>query len=573
MSYQSSTREKNGCAWLALALLACHDTSAFQMVAPHGASLPRTIPARSQTSLHAFATDIFLDNLSQVHYSSLPGPDENNYYYDNINNNHYYSPAHEMVSHNNHAFVDGMNSAQTYLDNMASFGTHAYYHHVVETSPALVAQAGMGTPTAANMEALQASFAVTDDLVARIQMAADFVPTAAAMNQVWVDNPDAAAMAAAAVADHWVESATTVAGMASPMEAAAAVPLVAEGAGNSAVTAASTTTAATTIAAMDSAATPSASSSSMETDSLRSQLSDLANSYNFDEPSTPGARAPSPLNAFSQAFGEFSQTSQEALLKSQKGLSQALSSLGESSKAAWQGGQSAFTTAADSGAHVWGGAKAAVAGVTTTAAAVYNAPGQIAESTQKGLRTVTTDLSISQVAEGMAHGLVNLGKTIVMVLNIIIEAISGESLADVVQKAQTAATDVAVSAAASIIRTIHQIGEMTISEALTSIANLVIMVTTVLYRIFSGIVELITGRNVGEWGVMAAQSLEKEASHVMAAASSTATDLSHKSLTELVAMMGHFEQQATQTVMTTAHQVLESVDASSMALASLASLQ
>ena len=334
-----------------------------------------------------------------------------------------------------------------------------------------------------------------------------------------------------------------------------------------------TETVATVTATSSSSSPPPAIASStgaVETnvDSLKSQLADLANSFSFDDPPSLSS---SPLQGLSQVWGDaVSQLSQSS--------TDAFSQLSQSSSQALVQGQQGFVKALTnippptppSTDKLWEGVQNIAQGTAATAAWVAAAPGQLVQGTQDTVKFATT-ARISDVAAAAAAVVVKVAQMILSVLNVLIEAVTGLTVADVVHTAQTAVQNMADSAVSAVVETIHQIGSMTLQEAAVSLVSLVVTVTTILFRILSGILELVTGKNAGEWALVTQQAVAQAAQDAVHAAGQTATDLSHKSLTELVGLLGQWEQDMTTTVVATARQAMESSDfaASSMALSSL----
>jgi len=274
-------------------------------------------------------------------------------------------------------------------------------------------------------------------------------------------------------------------------------------------------------------------------------------------------RTTTPLAGFTQSLGEWSQGSQESLQGGQRELAETWSQWGANTDKILRD-----ATSDTPPGPLLDGTRALERGTS----AILHAPTYVMEKTKDAVKLVTADLSIEEVVERMGQTLAYLGKTFVLVLNVIIESVTGDTLADVVQGAQTTILDLTSGAVASVVQTANQIGDMTISEALTSTAKLIALITTVLFRILSGVLELVTGKNAGEWGALAAQAVQQEAQEVVVAASATASDLSHKSLAEVVAMLGQFEQQAATAVMQTTTLAMEHVD-STMAVANTFSSQ
>eukprot|EP00977_Amphora_coffeiformis_P017754 scaffold5886_cov161-Amphora_coffeaeformis.AAC.5 len=296
-------------------------------------------------------------------------------------------------------------------------------------------------------------------------------------------------------------------------------------------------------------------------DPLKAQLADFANLYknnnNNLDATVAAEKTTKSLSGLAQSLGEWTQSSQ-------KEITEAWTTFGANTGKILRDATADTTPPGP----VLDGTRILERGTS----AVMHAPVYVMEQTKAAVKLVTADLSIEQVAERMGQTLAYLGKTFILVLNVILESITGDTLADVLQGAQTTIQDLTSGAMASVVQTAHQIGDMTISEALVSMAKLIALITTVLFRILSGVLELVTGKNAGEWGALAAKAVQQEAQEVVVAASATASDLSHKSLAEVVNMLGQFEQQAATAVMQTTTLALDNMD-STMAVANTLSSQ
>ena len=185
---------------------------------------------------------------------------------------------------------------------------------------------------------------------------------------------------------------------------------------------------------------------------------------------------------------------------------------------------------------------------------------QVVEGTTESVAYVANEMSVKEVADRVAKGLVKLGELVVKVLDIVLEATSGKSLASVAKSTQVAVTEAIAGTVSSIENAANDIGKMAVADVLQNTVGLIATISRVLFRIINGAIEIVSGKNVAEWGQTATKSLEKEASAILESASSVATDLSKKSLYELIVMVGKFELQVAESVMKTASKAIGSID-------------
>ena len=182
------------------------------------------------------------------------------------------------------------------------------------------------------------------------------------------------------------------------------------------------------------------------------------------------------------------------------------------------------------------------------------------ESTKETLKLVTKEMSVAELSDRVAKGLLNLGELAVAVLNIVVEAVSGQSVVSVAKSAQETATDAIAEAVATVVVMAEKFGEMPVAQVLQTTLNLVVTISRVLFRIFNTIVEMVTGKNVKELGQVAARNFEQQTSKILEAASANADDLSRKTLHELIVMLGQFELETAEIIMKTATKAVESVE-------------
>jgi hypothetical protein len=307
---------------------------------------------------------------------------------------------------------------------------------------------------------------------------------------------------------------------------------------------------------------------------LQAQLANLAETMNFHNGATSSA-GPAWQGRLAEAWDGVAQSSANAL--EQARLAQVWQDVAHSSVAALQQGQQnlahavrarASTASPPSATQVWQGAQSVARGTVDTAAWVASVPQQVADGTAANLHFVQT-ASLAELAMAAVRVVLQIAQMVLSILNILVEAVTGMTVADVVHTAQGAVQDMANSAVSAVLDSVHQLGALTVQEALVSLVSLVVTVTSILFRILSGILELVTGKTAGEWALVGRTAVEVAAQDAVTAARHTATDLSHKSLTELVALLGQWEQHMTDTVLVTASQALDGV--SSVALSSSSS--
>jgi len=150
-------------------------------------------------------------------------------------------------------------------------------------------------------------------------------------------------------------------------------------------------------------------------------------------------------------------------------------------------------------------------------------------------------LSIAQFADTIIGGIQRVGGG---VLEVIDTTSKEPTIAWVGAKAQASVSALLDSASHAALSKVSQLGtevsHMTVQQVITSLVQLFITVTNVLYTIVNAIITVSTGSTTSEWAVAAGNALEREAGVLVAQASITASDLSHASFVELGSRIDHF---------------------------------
>ena len=175
---------------------------------------------------------------------------------------------------------------------------------------------------------------------------------------------------------------------------------------------------------------------------------------------------------------------------------------------------------------------------------------------EAGVKQFATDMSVSELSERIAQGFFSLGELVVTALNLVAESVSGKSLTVAAKSAQEAATEAIAGAVASVMTTVQKIGDFSVADVLQSMVELIILISRVVFKIFAGAIEIVSGKSVGQMGQALTDSFEKEAKALAA----TKSELSEKSLYDLVVVLGKFELEAAEAVMATATNAVRSLE-------------
>jgi hypothetical protein len=174
----------------------------------------------------------------------------------------------------------------------------------------------------------------------------------------------------------------------------------------------------------------------------------------------------------------------------------------------------------------------------------------IAAGTTSTVKTVG-EKSLSDVADGVLAGIKFMGSILVQLLDAILSRFGGSSVGQIIQSTQASITSVIDNATHSVVQTVNDIGNMTMSEVLQNLVGLIIAVSNILLTVLNAVVKLLSGKDASDWALASTHAISDKATELTALASHTAYDLTHKSFTELTASIGDFSNHVGSELVTT----------------------
>lgn len=234
--------------------------------------------------------------------------------------------------------------------------------------------------------------------------------------------------------------------------------------------------------------------------------------------------------------------------ESLQGAGQALQGASETFQGA---SQSLLKPLQSAGGHLFGKGSAAVEGV----GGVFSSEqSQLADLGRQTLHT-TGDTKLGELASGTVQGLQAFARIMLEVLNALVSATLGTPLTELVASAESQVYGVVNGAIEAVVRTVQEIGNKSVAEAAESFVALVATVVKVLFLIFSTVLKAVSGKTASQWTVDITRFVEHEAGTLTQQASVVASDLSEKSLSELVSLMGSFLESSASLVVDGVHQL------------------
>ena len=153
----------------------------------------------------------------------------------------------------------------------------------------------------------------------------------------------------------------------------------------------------------------------------------------------------------------------------------------------------------------------------------------------------TQDISVGDVLLTVADGIQFVGKT---ALHILENVAADPTVSAILNSATKAVTGVVGSAIASVTSRATQVetevSRMTVEQVLTVVVQILTVVAKILLSIVTATITVLSGRSPVEWTQLATQSIQYETNQLLAQASHTISDISHATIADLTASIGHF---------------------------------
>lgn len=163
----------------------------------------------------------------------------------------------------------------------------------------------------------------------------------------------------------------------------------------------------------------------------------------------------------------------------------------------------------------------------------------IAQSTSNTVETVGKE-TLSDLGNGVIHAIKVVAAFFVQVLDSVLKELLGTTTGELIHIAKVS-VDTAVSGAVnSVTHTVSDIGNMTMSQMIQNLVGLVVMITKFILTVLNAVVKLLSGKEASEWALAATTTVTQKAGELTSLASSTATDLTHRSFAELVSSVDSF---------------------------------
>jgi len=165
----------------------------------------------------------------------------------------------------------------------------------------------------------------------------------------------------------------------------------------------------------------------------------------------------------------------------------------------------------------------------------------IVEGTSAAFKSMG-DASLTDFGNVVLSAIKFIGGIVVKFLDLILNAVSGTSVASILSNVQTSVTSVIDNANHAVVSTITNIGNMSVKEILQHSMALIIAIADILLKITNAIIYIISGKDGANWALQATSSVNGASSQLLAQATSTYDDVTHASLTEVAHSIGDYSQ-------------------------------
>lgn len=165
----------------------------------------------------------------------------------------------------------------------------------------------------------------------------------------------------------------------------------------------------------------------------------------------------------------------------------------------------------------------------------------IVEGTNAALKRVG-DASLTDFGNVVLSAIKFIGGIVVNFLDLILNAVSGTSVASILSNIQTSVTSVIDNANHAVVSTITNIGNLSVKEILQHSMALIIAIADILLKITNAIIYIISGKDGADWALQATSSVNGASSQLLAQATLTYDDVTHASLTEVAHSIGDYSQ-------------------------------
>lgn len=157
--------------------------------------------------------------------------------------------------------------------------------------------------------------------------------------------------------------------------------------------------------------------------------------------------------------------------------------------------------------------------------------------------------SLSSLFEAVGNGVVAIGTIIYKILDAILDLTTGTTISGLTQQAQDFVKALIDNTIESMQYLMNDFASMTMAELAERLVAFITLVFSIVMAVLNIIVNVVSGKNVAEWALVAKESAQHSAHELSLSAqelshsvSAVAYDVSHKELLDLTAMVGDFSK-------------------------------
>ncbi|KAL7520213.1 hypothetical protein ACHAWX_005815 [Stephanocyclus meneghinianus] len=150
------------------------------------------------------------------------------------------------------------------------------------------------------------------------------------------------------------------------------------------------------------------------------------------------------------------------------------------------------------------------------------------------------DTTLSDVGDAIFGSIQFLGGILFQFLDWVIRAVVGTNLSQVLGKVQTSVASFIDNASSSVVNLLDSFGDLTLKQLLQAFLTVLLVVVDMILKVTNAVVYLISGKDAGDWALQANTAIHTAGDQLLAQASSTYQDVTHKTFGELAGSIGDY---------------------------------
>ena len=161
-----------------------------------------------------------------------------------------------------------------------------------------------------------------------------------------------------------------------------------------------------------------------------------------------------------------------------------------------------------------------------------------------------TDTSLADIGKSILGGIQSLSGIFFRFIDWIIATVAGTSLSQILNSVHISISTLIDNTSSSITNLINGLGDLTIREIFQAFLTLILVVTDMIFKVTNALVYLISGKDAGDWALQANSVVHTYGDQLLAKAGTAYQDVTHKSLGELAIAIGDYSHHVGEELLT-----------------------